>query len=191
MTQEQLQVARILAGDEHGFNQLVQQHSGKVLGLAWRLVGNREDAEDLAQEAFLRLHRALPEFRGDSKISTWLYRTTTHLAIDHLRRERLKRKLFFFRSAEGDPDPIDLAPAPLANPAREVEDRQAMQALQRGLLKLSARQQVIFTLRHYEGLPLKEIAGHLGLETGTVKSHLHRAVSVLRRELAEYQEVAP
>ena len=191
MTQEQRLVTSILAGDERSFAQLVQQQSGPVLSLAWRLVGNREDAEDLVQEAFLRLYRALPNFRGDSKISTWLYRTTTHLAIDHLRRERLKRKLFFFRSRETDPDPVDVAPAPLANPAREVQDRQAMQALQRGLEKLSARQQVIFTLRHYEGMPLKEIAQHLGLETGTVKSHLHRAVSVLRRELAEHQEVAP
>jgi RNA polymerase sigma-70 factor (ECF subfamily) len=65
-----------------------------------------------------------------------------------------------------------------------------MQSLRKSLSKLSSRQQVIFTLRHYEGLPLKEIAAHLGLQTGTVKAHLHRAVSQLRLDLADYREEA-
>lgn len=191
MTQEQALVQRILAGDESGFEQLVKEHSSKVMGLAWRLVGNREEAEDLAQEAFLRLHRALPDFRGESKISTWLYRTTTRLAIDFLRRERLKRKLFFFRADNDAPDPIDLAGDLREHPGRKAQSREAMALLRRSLNQLSPRQRVIFTLRHYEGLPLKDIADHLGLETGTVKAHLHRAVSQLRLDLAEYNEELP
>lgn len=187
-TQEQTLLRRILDGDESGFAQLVTQQTGQVVGLAWRLVGNRDDAEEIAQEAFLRLHRALPDFRGESRISTWLYRTTTHLAIDHLRRERLRRKWFFFRRDNEEPDPVELAHDPRDNPGRELQSQQAMQALRSCLQQLSPRQQVIFTLRHYEGLPLAEIAGHLGLETGTVKAHLHRAVQQLRRELADYKE---
>jgi RNA polymerase sigma-70 factor (ECF subfamily) len=66
-----------------------------------------------------------------------------------------------------------------------------LQSLRKSLQQLSPRQQVIFTLRHYEGLPLKEIAAHLGLETGTVKAHLHRAVTQLRRDLAEFYEESP
>jgi len=186
--QEQALLERIRHGDESGFELLVKQHTGKVIGLAWRLVGNREEAEDLAQEAFLRLHRSLPEFRGESRISTWLYRTTTRLAIDHLRRERIKRKLFFFRQDNDAPDPVELACDPGNDPARALQSRQAMQSLRKSLGKLSARQQVIFTLRHYEGLALKEIAAHLGLQTGTVKAHLHRAVTQLRLDLAAYRE---
>ncbi|MDT8445169.1 MAG: sigma-70 family RNA polymerase sigma factor [Desulfuromonadales bacterium] len=187
-SQEQALLARIRNGDESGFALLVKEHTGKVTGLAWRLVGNREEAEDLAQEAFLRLHRSLPAFRGESRISTWLYRTTTRLAIDHLRRERIKNKLFFFRQDNDAPDPVELARDPGNDPAREFQSVEAMQTLRKSLRKLSSRQQVIFTLRHYEGLPLKEIAAHLGLQTGTVKAHLHRAVTQLRLDLAAYRE---
>jgi len=190
-SEEQALLEKIRNGDESGFELLVKQHTGKVLGLAWRLVGNREEAEDLAQEAFLRLHRSLPNFRGESRISTWLYRTTTRLAIDHLRRERIKRKLFFFRQDNEAPDPVDLAWDTKNDPGREFQSQEAMKMLRKSLSKLSSRQQVIFTLRHYEGLPLKEIAAHLGLQTGTVKAHLHRAVTQLRLDLAVYREESP
>lgn len=187
-SQEQALLAKIRNGDESAFELLVKEHTDRVTGLAWRLVGNRDDAEDLAQEAFLRLHRSLQTFRGESRISTWLYRTTTHLAIDHLRRERIKRKLFFFRKDNDAPDPVVLASDPRSNPGRDFHSQQAMQVLRISLGKLSSRQQAIFTLRHYEGLPLKEIADHLNLRTGTVKAHLHRAVTQLRKDLADYRE---
>ena len=186
--EEQQLLEQIRNGDDDGFAHLVKEHTGRVIGLAWRLIGNREEAEDLAQEAFLRLHRSLPDFRGDSRISTWLYRTTTRLAIDHLRRERIKRRLFFFRKDNDAPDPVALARDPSGDPGRSFQTREAMQSLRKSLARLSPRQQVIFTLRHYEGLPLKEIAAHLGLETGTVKAHLHRAVSQLRQDLEAYRE---
>ncbi len=189
-SEEQALLERIRNGDESGFEVLVKEHTGKIVGLAWRLVGNREDAEDLAQEAFLRLHRSLPDFRGESRISTWLYRTTTRLAIDYLRRERIKRKVFFFRKDNDAPDPVELASDPRQDPGREFQSQEAMLALRRSLHKLSTRQQVVFTLRHYEGLPLKEIAEHLGVETGTVKAHLHRAVTQLRKDLVEYREAS-
>ena len=187
-SEEQALLERIRNGDESGFELLVKEHTAKVIGLAWRLVGNREEAEDLAQEAFLRLHRSLPKFRGESRISTWLYRTTTRLAIDHLRRERIKRKLFFFRQDNDAPDPVELASDLRNDPGRTFQSQEAMQTLRKSMAKLSARQQVVFTLRHYEGLPLKEIAEHLGLEIGTVKAHLHRAVTQLRQDLIEYRE---
>ena len=188
MKDEQALLEQIRKGDNSGFELLVKEHSRKIIGLAWRLVGNREEAEDLAQEAFFRLHRSVHKFRGDSRISTWLYRTTTRLAIDHLRRERIKRKLFFFRSDSESVDPVEQAIDFSQDPGREVQSRETMRLLQHSLTRLSPRQQVIFTLRHYEGLPLKEIAAHLGLKTGTVKVHLHRAVMQLREDLAEFHE---
>ena len=189
--EEELLLERIRAGDQTGFETLMRQHASKVVGLATRLIGDRSEAEDLAQEAFLRLHRALPGFRGESSIGTWLYRTTTRLAIDHLRRERLKRKLFFFRQSDDDPDPLETVSDPRSNPGRDLHTRQAMTRLRQALRKLSPRQQAVFVLRHHEGLPLREIATLLGLETGTVKIHLHRAVTALRAELADVYEDVP
>jgi RNA polymerase sigma-70 factor (ECF subfamily) len=184
--EEKQLLERIRNGDSSGFEELVKSHTGKVVGLAWRLVGNREEAEDLAQEAFIRLHTSLPDFRGDSRISTWLYRTTTRLAIDHLRREQLKRKLFFFRQSNDSVDPVETAADTFNDPGRAYQSSEAMKLLKGSLAKLSPRQQVIFTLRHYEGLSLKEIAENLDLETGTVKAHLHRAVTQLRKDLKDY-----
>ncbi len=186
--EEQAILERIRRGDESGFEEIVREHSGKVVGLAWRLVGTREDAEELAQEAFLRLHRSLPDFRGDSLIGTWLYRTTTRLAIDFLRRERIKRKVFFFRQDNDSPDPVELASDSRQTPGEIFQTQEAMRSLRKNLQNLSSRQQVVFMLRHYEGLALKEIAEHLGLETGTVKAHLHRAVTQLRKDLVEFRE---
>lgn len=190
-SQELLLLEQIRAGDQTGFETLIRQHAPKVVGLATRLIGDRSEAEDLAQEAFLRLHRTLPSFRGESSIATWLYRTTTRLAIDHLRREKLKRKLFFFRQSDDDPDPLDTVSDPRSNPGRDLHARQTMQKLRQAMQKLSARQRAVFVLRHHEGLPLQEIAALLGLETGTVKVHLHRAVTTLRTELADVYEEVP
>lgn len=189
--QEQKLLERIRAGEDACFELLVKQHAERVTRLAWRLLGRRDDAEDLAQEAFLRLHRALPTFRGDSRVSTWLYRTVTRLAIDQMRRDRIRQRLFFSCRHVEEFDPIEQARDPRANPARDLQTHQAMLKLQSALADLSPRQRAIFTLRHYEGLPLKEIAALLDLGEGTVKSHLHRAVTSLRKDLADFYEDMP
>ncbi len=184
---EKILLAQFRDGDDASFEALVTAHSAKIIGLAWRLVGNREDAEDLAQEAFIRLYRNIANFRGDSTVSTWLYRTVTRLAIDHLRRQKLKRKVFFFRHNSEEHDPLELAVDPAASPGERYLAREAGRQLARALEKLSARQRMVFTLRHHEGMPLKEIATVLELEEGTVKVHLHRAVRILRKELKDLQ----
>lgn len=176
-------------GQETAFAQLVEAHSERTIQLAWRLVGNRSDAEEISQEAFLRLFKSLMTFRGDSRVGTWLYRTVSRLAIDHLRRERLKRKVFFFRSGELEQsDPVDLAIDPSASPHDQLQARETAEQMQQLLSRLPARQKAVFVLRHMEELPLKEIAAMLNLSEGTVKSHLHRAVSLFRKEFSEAKE---
>lgn len=185
---EKILVQQAIAGDSRAFDEIVRLHSQQVIQLAWRLVGSREDAEDLAQEAFLRLHRSLADFRGDSSLATWFYRTVSRLAIDFLRRERLRRKLFWFRHYEDGTDPRDHAVAPGASPAQELLATEQQQRLRCALRQLSPRQRAVFVLRNDEGLALKEIARLLGLEEGTVKIHLHRAVAKLTTELTEILE---
>ncbi len=185
---EHILVARAHEGDAASFEELVLSHTPRILNLAFRLVGDRDEAEDIAQEAFLRLHRSLGTFRGESRIGTWLYRTVTRLGIDHLRREKLKRNIFFFRRGEEDADPVETAPDHRGTPRDLLLAKEMGIRLRRALDRLSARQRTIFSLRHFEELPLKEIAGLLGLEEGTVKAHLHRALTALRRELKESRE---
>jgi len=187
-TLEDQLLQRAREGDSHSFEQLVTTHTPRLLALARRLVNNHDQAEDLVQEAFLRLHRNLATFRGESSIGTWLYRTVTHLAIDYLRREKLRQRIFFFRASNDDPDPLASAADPRPRPDHTLAAGELTRALERALVQLSPRQRTIFILRHYEGLPLKDIAQTLELEEGTVKAHLHRAVTALRRTLRPFRE---
>lgn len=187
--EEKILIDQAQNGHDSAFRQLVEAHSEKVIQLAWRLVGNRAEAEDISQEAFLRLFKSLSKFRGESRISTWLYRAVCRLAIDHLRRERLKRKFFFVNSGtEEQLDLTDLAVDPSASAHDQLQAKETARHMQLLLNTLPARQKAVFVLRHTEDLPLKEIATILNLSEGTVKSHLHRAVTLLRRELKNTQE---
>jgi len=181
-------LARIRKGDDSAFEILVSEHSSRILSLAWRLAGNREEAEDIAQEAFLRLHRNLADFRGDSSIATWLHRTVTRLAIDYLRRQKIRQRIFFFRRNSQEADPLDFVPSSTPSPDEHIFAGEIGRHLEMAMQRLSAQQRVVFSLRHFEEMPLREIADLLELEEGTVKSHLHRAVSILRKELKDLQE---
>lgn len=185
---EKILLEQLRAGHPGAFEQLVASQASRLINLAYRLVGNRAEAEEIAQEGFLRLHRSLQGFRGDCSLASYLYRIVSRLAIDHLRREKLRRKLFFFRRNEDDLDPLDMAADTGASPRDNLQARETGQRLLTALDRLSARQRAVFVLRHQEGLPLKEIAAVLKLEVGTVKAHLHRAVRALRSELKDLQE---
>ncbi len=185
---EEILLARAREGDEASFAQLVERHSERLLQLGWRLTGSRDLAEDLVQEAFLRLHRTLKSFRGDCSLATWLYRTLSRLAIDHLRREKLRRKIFFFRSDDEQDDPVELAADSGPLPDQQLIERERLRRVRRAMRKLSPQQRAVFTLRHDQNLPLKEIAVILELSEGTVKTHLHRAVQVLRAGLGDMAE---
>ncbi len=179
---------QLRAGHPGAFEQVVAKQASRLINLAYRLVGNRAVAEEIAQEGFLRLHRSLDSFRGDCSLSSYLYRIVSRLAIDYLRREKLRRKLFFFRRQEDDVDPLEMAADTGPSPRDNLQSKETGKRLLTALDRLSARQRTVFVLRHQEGLSLKEIAATLGLEQGTVKAHLHRAVRALRTELKDLQE---
>ncbi len=182
---ESILVDRAREGCEQSFEALVMQNSEKMIRLAWRMIGNRADAEEIAQEAFLRLYTSLGTFRGDSRVGTWLYRTVSRLCIDYLRREKLRRRLFFFKREDDDFDPLQNTAAEDLPQDERFILREDLRTVRRGIASLSARQRAVLTLRHQEQLPLREIAAILGVSEGSVKVHLHRAVQALRAELAK------
>jgi len=190
LLEETILITQARAGCDASFRALVEEHSPALLRLGWRLLGNHSDAEDIVQEAFLRLHRTLVTFRGDSRLGTWLYRTVTRLAIDTMRRERLKRALFFSRKDNEAADPVELFADPKPGAESQLIARQQLTVVRQQLRKLSAQQRAVLTLRHQEQLPLQAIAELLGISEGTVKTHLHRAVRSLRNALEE-TEVTP
>jgi RNA polymerase sigma-70 factor (ECF subfamily) len=159
---------------------LVALHGERALRIAARFVrGDRAAAEDVAQEAFARAWRALPRFRGEAELSTWLYRVVVNQALSHLRRQKLRDRLL---ALFGPERPAAAPPAP--DPALRARIHGALDAL-------SANERAVFTLVHLEGFSVEETARIRGRAIGTVKSHLHRALAKLRRELADCWEERP
>lgn len=186
MTDEQLLIDRAQQGDGDAFRQLVERSSQTVYRLAYDLTGNRHDAEDLSQEVFVRAYRALPGFRREAKWSTWIYRITVNLCLDH--RDAHKGKRVEYRD-DMDDDLHQEAGRPATGimPDSETEAGMIQVNIERALGRLSPQERSVFVLRHYHDLPLKEIARTMQIAEGTVKSHLFRALQRLRRELAFYR----
>lgn len=183
MTEQEL-VSRAKQGDQDAFSQLVEANQNKIYTLALRMTGSPEDGADLAQEAFLRAWRSLPSFQGESNFSTWLYRLTSNLCIDFLRREKRCRAITAAVPLDGEEDsPPAQVPDHRFTPESELERKELRAAVDRGLSKLSDDHRQVLVLRELEGLSYTEIADRLELEEGTVKSRIARARMALRNIL--------
>lgn len=164
---------------EHRFAAFVASHRDRAVAMAWRLLGgDAAAAEDVAQEAFLRAHRSLHRFREEAALSTWFHRILVNEARRHQRwswvRERRSEPL-----GEDRPDP---RPGVTGDPALRERVTRAVGRLPRG-------QREVFVLVHLEGLSVREVAEITRRAPGTIKSHLHRALRALRRELADLDPV--
>ncbi len=172
-------VARARAGDADAFRLLVERHSHAVFGLAYRMTGNEQDAEDVVQETFLNAYRRIGRFESRSGFGTWLYRITVNCSLDLIRsRQR-------HRSAEGNSDENWLASvaAPDPTPDRLAFSEQIQQKVAEALEALSPMERAAFVLRHYEGLSIEQIGEALGRRSDATKNCVFRAVHKLRRAL--------
>ena len=172
---ELLLISRARGGDREAFGGLVEQYRDNVYRLAYRMCGNAYDADEAAQEAFVAAWRALPNFRGDAKFSTWLYRLTTNAAIDVMRREKRHQTV-------GDGEMVDLADD-ADSPQETVERTEQQEAVQKALATLSEEYREVLLLRYMEELDYAEIAEVLQLPSGTVKSRINRAKAALKAAL--------
>lgn len=160
------------AGDQSAFEQLLDRYQKTVYHHALRLVGDPEDAADVTQEVFFKLWRSLPDFRGESGLSTWLYRLTDNCAIDLLRREKKRRG----DSSLDDEEASLVLPAdPSPTPHQAAEHSELRRAVADALAQLNDEHRRVLVLREISGLSYDEIALTLGLSPGTVKSRIARA----------------
>ena len=170
-------IARARRGDADAFEQLVVAYRDQVFRLALRMCGNEADADEVAQEAFLSAWKALPNFRGDSQFSTWLYQLTSHAAIDLMRRE--KRQI----TADDITEVSAADPAP--SPQQQAEQSEQREIVRDAILQLAPEQREVVVLRFMEELSYEEIGAVLTLPPGTVKSRLNRAKSQLKDILSK------
>lgn len=188
MTEQEL-AAKARAGDRDAFEQLVLTYQNRVYTLALRLTGDREEARDLAQEAFLRAWQGLPSFRGDSGFSTWLHRLTTNVCLDFLRRRTRQREHEPGVSLDDEtvPEPADCS----QDPQLRLERAELARTVERGLAALPEHYRQALVLRELSGLRYQEIAAALGVDMGTVKSRLARARVLMAKFLTEDGNISP
>ncbi|MFZ4509173.1 MAG: sigma-70 family RNA polymerase sigma factor [Fimbriimonas sp.] len=173
--------------DEARFNELVRNTYRKVFNMAFRLAGNRPDAEDLTQNAFTRAYRSFKDYEGDRPFENWIYRIVTRLFLDLLRSRKRRPQALSYDAPvnrEGGDDSLyyelaDHSP----NPEQTMVQSHYSEELQKALDALSDEQRLLVTLADVEGVPYAEIANLMGAPVGTIRSRLHRTHKLLRTKL--------
>ena len=167
-------LARVAAGDDGGFGELVERNQERLLHLCERLLGNPEEARDAAQETFLKAYRKAASFKPRGQVSTWLYRIATNHCLNQLRRRRIVRFVGFAprRAEEPEIDPPDSR----ADPGREHEARRRWRRTREAIDRLPPGQRSVLVLAKFEGLSYRQVAEVLEITEGAVESRLFRAM---------------
>lgn len=178
-------ILQVRKGDHNAFGELVELYKDRVFALSYRMLGNRQEAEDVAQEAFIRAYTNIDRYQIDRKFSTWLYRIATNLSIDRMR----KKKPDYYLDAEvSGTDGLTMYSQISADeqlPEDEVVSLEAQDGIHRAILSLPAKYRSAITLKYIQELSLKEISEILDLPIGTVKTRIHRGREALRKKLQE------
>ncbi len=176
-------------GDQDAFAQLVRIYDQSVLRLAMNLLRSPEDARDVYQEAFLRVYRNLNSFRFDCSFHTWLYRIVTNICLDQLRKRKVRKEESpVVETSEGPVDRLDSVEedAAEADPERTMWNRQLRNRIESALGDLTPRERMVFELRHYQGLRLRNIGEMLGTTEEAAKNCLFRATQKMRSVLGDF-----
>ncbi len=178
MTTDRELMHRVATGDEPAFTELSNRYSARLLTMAWRLLGNRADAEDAVQRALLRLYTSARSYRSEWAVSTWLYRITTNVCVDEMRRRRSRFVLQRAAQEEADGQGLLFACGG-GHGGGGAQNLDVQRALDR--VPLEAR--ILLALRYMDGLSYRELARVRGISVNTVKSQLARGKSIVRKIL--------
>jgi RNA polymerase sigma-70 factor (ECF subfamily) len=182
-TDEEL-LAAFQQGDAGAFEALLRRHRAPLFTFLLRMLGDREKAEDLAQETFLRIVKGAAAWEQRARFQTWLYTIARNLCVDQSRRDRFRKAdSLDAQGPDDEPAMIDSVPGSEAAPDRAAQNARLRPVLQKALLSLPPEQREVFVLREQAGVPFKEIAAMVGVNENTVKSRMRYALEGLRKAL--------
>ena len=173
-------VRKLQRGETDAFETLIRRHQKTIFNLAYRMLGDYDEAAEISQEAFLSAYRAIGNFRGDANFSTWLYRIALNHATTRCKSlNTLQQRSVPIENTEPASDPHP-------GPAESMEKKEIRQRVQQALNRLDPEDAAVILLRDLQDVPYEEVARVLEIPVGTVKSRLHRARQALKSELASY-----
>jgi RNA polymerase sigma-70 factor (ECF subfamily) len=176
-------VARARSGDERAYRALLEKYQRAVFSICLRMVRNRDEATDLAQEAFIKVFASLDRYNPAYAFSSWLFKITSNLCIDYLRKRRIDT-LPMDQPIDGETGEIQRQyAAPDPTPEERLDRNQKMERLEEAIMSLPEHYRIMLVLRHQEDLSYEEIADHLSVPLGTVKARIHRAREMLKNLL--------
>ena len=181
-------VDRICRGDMAAFQNLVERHKKKIYFIAYDILGDYHEAEDISQDVFIKVFRNIKKFRKDAKMSSWIHHITVNTCIDVIRKRKSKPKISMddgVLSHIEDNPPVCSSRG--MNPEQSAETAIFQQQINNALQNVTPRERTVFVMRHYNDFKINEIADALEVSSGTVKSLLFRALKKLRKELAPLQ----
>ncbi len=170
-------------GDSGALDELIGRHKNRLYAYLLRLVRDRDAADDLLQEVFIKVIKKLGSYGERDKFSAWLFTVAHHAVMDHFRSDRRRREESLDAAGEDSAPLVDTLASPEPGPDKILEEAERAAGLQAAFDRLSADQRELFIMRHYSGLSFKEIADILGLPIGTVLARMSRAMAKLRQEM--------
>lgn len=186
---DQALVERAVQGDQKAFRQLVERYQRKVYTIAFGVVRNPDTALDITQDAFVRVHKNLATFKGDSSFYTWIYRIVLNLCIDRKRRQARQAEVDYddgISHGDGFTDGPTLASTGIDNPAQAAHRKELVEHMDRALATLSEEHKAILLMREVDGLSYEELAESLDIPKGTVMSRLFHARKNFQKSLTRY-----
>jgi len=184
---DQMLVRRAQRGDLDAFDQLIQRYQERIYSAIYHMTANHEDANDLAQETFIKAYRALPSYKGDASFFTWLYRIAVNKTLNFLRQRKNRVHMSLNDlDAQTENDPALVSLISEKTPRREINLAELQEKLNAAMLKLSDTHRMVVTLHDIQGLPHDEIARIMDCNEGTVRSRLYYARQQLQAYLAEF-----
>ncbi len=182
MTEHEL-IQGLKNGDELAFKELVETHKDRIYNTALGIVQNSEDAEDVAQEVFIQVYRAIHNFKGESKLSTWLYRIATTRSLDLLRSRKSKKRFGALTRLFGEGNEPDFEVPDFNHPGVALDQKENAARLFKAVAQLPDNQKTAFTLHKMEDLSYQEVSEVMGTSVAAVESLMHRAKQNLRKIL--------
>jgi RNA polymerase sigma-70 factor (ECF subfamily) len=192
-SEDKILVERVQEGDERAFRELFERYHRRAFAVAYGVVKNKQDALDIVQDGFVKVHKHIGKFQGTSSFYTWLYRIIMNLAIDHVRRRKNAKGVEYDDGVGREADEVagdgTLLPRILdANPGKTVVRRELLEKIQAALDELPEYHRAVILLREIDGLSYEEMAETLGVPKGTIMSRLFHARKKMQASLADYMD---